>query len=135
MYLHLFFSIRAAVGNSTQSVSLPPAGFRPLAVEKSHIKCHQPSISCPRGRTARMAATNRKESSPGVLTSTPVHRSEALRLGQRAIKLLKCHFQREMDGHAGRWRSFRTKLITALFIVCDCCITLSDQILFVYCRK
>lgn len=60
-----------------------------------------------------------KESSPGVLTSTPVsgdarharylsvalsasHRSEALRLGQRAINLLKCHFQREMDGRGGR---------------------------------
>lgn len=38
-------------------------------------------------------------------TSTPLsasHRSEALRLGQRAINLLKCHFQREMDCRGGR---------------------------------
>lgn len=30
------------------------------------------------------------------------HRSEARRLGQRAINLLKCHFQREMDCRGGR---------------------------------
>lgn len=76
-------------------------------LDMSHLQRHEDHV----------VATNRKASSPTVFdfnshvwrrkthsTSTLLstsHRSEALRLGQRAINLLKCHFQREMDCRGG----------------------------------
>lgn len=88
----------------------PPPWFKSTnrnRLDMSHLQRHEDHV----------VATNRKASSPTVFdfnshvwrrkthsTSTLLstsHRSEALRLGQRAINLLKCHFQREMDCRDG----------------------------------
>lgn len=88
----------------------PPPWFKSTnrnRLDMSHLQRHEDHV----------VATNRKASSPTVFdfnshvwrrkthsTSTLLstsHRSEALRLGQRAINLLKCHFQREMDCRGG----------------------------------
>lgn len=49
----------------SQSVSLPlkqhgPGWFQTTGWKKVKKKCHQPSISCPRGHTDHVAVTNRK---------------------------------------------------------------------------
>lgn len=94
----------------TRTKTAPPPWFKSTnrnRLDMSHLQRHEDHV----------VATNRKASSPTVFdfnshvwrrkthsTSTLLstsHRSEALRLGQRAINLLKCHFQREMDCRGG----------------------------------
>lgn len=94
----------------TRTKTAPPPRFKSTnrnRLDMSHLQRHEDHV----------VATNRKASSPTVFdfnshvwrrkthsTSTLLstsHRSEALRLGQRAINLLKCHFQREMDCRGG----------------------------------
>lgn len=94
----------------TRTKTAPPHWFKSTnrnRLDMSHLQRHEDHV----------VATNRKASSPTVFdfnshvwrrkthsTSTLLstsHRSEALRLGQRAINLLKCHFQREMDCRGG----------------------------------